>query len=119
MGKLEETTYSGKKYHFRYYRKSKYHPFLVAIVTEESQEDGKIYLSGFNMTHSIEQVLKHPNKYIRISNPDPNDDSICFVYIEPIKNEPLKYFTRPIRKWDLSSEDILQIDRLVNKKLSE
>ena len=116
MGKLEKESYEGQRYHFRYYRKSIYHPFLVALVIE-SEVNGKIYLSGFNMTRSIEMVLKNPEKFIRIDNPDPNDDAPCFVCVDPIKNKPLKLFTRPIRDWELTSNDEKAIDYLVNNRL--
>ena len=117
MGKLDKESFVGQKYHFRYYRKSKYHPFLVAIVVESEDSDGKVFLSGFNMTHSIEMVLKSPEKFIRISNPNPNDDAPSFVCVDPIKDKPLKYFTRPIRDWELSEEDEFAIDKLVDQKL--
>ena len=117
MGKLDKESYKGKKYHFRYYRKSKYHPFLVAIVIESENEDGKTVLSGFNMTHSSEMVLKSPEKFIRIANPNPNDDGPCFVCVDPIKNKPLKLFTRPIRDWELAEEDEPTIDNLVEQRI--
>ena len=116
MGKLDKESYRGKKYHFRYYRKSINHPFLVALVIE-STENGKIYLSGFNMTRSIEMVLKDPDKFIRIQNPNPNDDAPCFVCVDPIKDKPLKLFTRPIRDWELTSEDEKAIDYLIKIRL--
>ncbi len=118
MGKLDKKSYEGRKYHFRYYRKSRYHPFLVAIVIESETEDGKAIISGFNMTHSIEMVLKDPSKFVRIANPNPNDDAPSFVCVDPIKNKPLKLFTRPIRDWELASEDEEIIDELVEEKLS-
>ena len=118
MGRLEKESYRGKKYHFRYYRKSRNHPFLVAIVIESETEDGKAILSGFNMTRSIEYVLKDPSKFIRITNPNPNDDAPSFVCVVPIKNKPLKLFTRPIRDWELASEDETAIDELVEERLS-
>ena len=77
MGKLEKESYEGKKYHFRYYRKSQYHPFLVAIVIESADDNGKVLLSGFNMTRSVEMILKDPSKFIRITNPN--------RYSKPIK----------------------------------
>ena len=118
MGKLEKEAYEGKKYHFRYYRLSQYHPFLVAIVVEKQDDSGKVLISGFNLTRSIEMVLKDPSKFIRINNPNPNDDAACFVCIDPIKNKPLKYFTRPIRDWELTEEDEQEIDLLVDERLS-
>ena len=117
MGKLEKEAFEGKRYHFRYYRKSLYHPFLVAIVIESEDSTGKVLLSGFNMTHSIEMVLKNPSKFIRIANPNPNDDAPSFVCVDPIKNKPLNYFTRPIRDWELTDEDEAAIDELVKAKL--
>ena len=119
MEKLEKESYCDKKYHFRYYRKSLYHPFLVAIVIESEDNNGKTVLSGFNMTRSIEMVLKDPSKFIRIDNPNPNDDAQCYVCVDPIKNKPLKLFTRPIRDWELSEEDEQAIDELVEEKLSK
>ncbi|MDD7714890.1 MAG: hypothetical protein PUJ84_03155 [Mollicutes bacterium] len=119
MGKLDKESYLGKKYHFRYYRKSGNHPFLVAIVIESELEDGKAILSGFNMTRSIEMVLNNPTKFIRITNPNPNDDAPSFVCVDPIKDKPLKLFTRPIRDWELTSADEKAIDRLVKEKLSD
>ena len=119
MGKLDKESYKGKKYHFRYYRKSANHPFLVAIVIESESENGKTLLSGFNMTRSIEMVLKSPSKFVRISNPNPTDDAPCFVCVDPIKDKPLKYFTRPIRDWELADEDEKAIDDLVEKRLSK
>ena len=117
MGKLDKDSFLGKKYHFRYYRKSLYHPFLVAIVIESENSEGSTILSGFNMTRSIEMVLKNPEKFIRISNPNPADDAPCFVCVDPIKNKPLKLFTRPIRGWELADEDEVTIDNLVKQRL--
>ena len=117
MGKLEKEFIKGRKYHFRYYRKSVNHPFLVAIVIESEDSNGKVYLSGFNMTRSIDMVLKNPSKFIRIENPNPDDDAPCFVCVDPIKEKPLKLFTRPLRKWTLHEEDELAIDELVKERL--
>jgi len=119
MGKLEKESYQGKKYHFRYYRKSGNHPFLVAIVVESANQDGKAILSGFNMTRSIEMVLNNPDKFIRITNPNPNDDAPSFVCVDPIKEKPLKLFTRPIRDWELADEDEEAIDYLVRQRLGK
>jgi len=105
------------KYHFRKYRLSRNHPFLVAVITESTSEDGKILLSGFNMTRSITYVLLRPSKFIRIENPNPSDDADCFVCIDPIKDKPIKYFSKPIKNWELSDDDIKQIDELVKTRL--
>jgi len=105
------------KYHFRRYRLSKNHPFLVAIVLEKKDESGKTMLSGFNMTHSITYVLSRPNKFIKITNPNPDDDSDCFICVDALKNKPIKYFSPPIKNWVLSEEDEKKIDMLVKRKL--
>ena len=117
MGKLDKQSYEGKKYHFRYYRLSQNHPFLVAVVIETKDDEGKVRISGFNMTRSIQMVIKDPSKFIRIKNPNPNDDAPCYVCVDPIKDKPLKYFTRPIRDWDLDKEDEQQINELVAERL--
>ena len=119
MGRLDKESYEGKKYHFRYYRKSHNHPFLVAIIVESENDDGKAYLSGFNMTRSIEMVIKNPDKFVRIANPNPIDDAPSYICVDPIKDKPLKLFTRPIRDWELASEDEATIDYLVKKRLSD
>ena len=104
------------KYHFRKYRLSKNHPFLVALVIEVG-EDGKMLLTGFNMTRSISYVLSRPNKFIKIDNPNPEDDAECYLCVDAIKNKPLKYFSKPLRNWSLSEEDEQIIDELVKEKL--
>ena len=105
------------KYHFRKYRLSQNHPFLVALVTEEADSDGKTLISGFNMTRSITYVLSRPNKFIKIDNPNPFDDADCFVCVDALKNKPAKYFSKPLRNWVLSEEDEKVIDELVKQKL--
>ena len=105
------------KYHFRKYRLSLNHPFLVALVTEETNSDGKLLISGFNMTRSITYVLTRPNKFIRINNPNPLDDAECFICVDALKNKPIKYFSKPLKDWALSEEDEIVIDDLVKQKL--
>ena len=106
------------KYHFRRYRLSQNHPFLVAIVFED-KTNGKKLISGFNMTHSLNYVESRRNKFIQIQNPNPNDDIDCYVSVDPIKNKPEKYFTKPIKNWVLSQQDELIIDKLVRQKLQK
>ena len=105
------------KYHFRRYRLSQNHPFLVALVTEEKDENGKVLISGFNMTRSITYVLSRPNKFIRIDNPNPLDDAECYVYVDALKDKPMKYLSKPLKDWALSEEDEKVIDELVKQKL--
>lgn len=104
------------KYHFRRYRLSQNHPFLVALVIEK-EENGKKLFSGFNMTRSVPYVLSRPNKFIRIDNPNPDDDAECFLCVDALKNKPEKLFTKPIKNWSLSEEDEKRIDELVKEKL--
>lgn len=117
MGRLDKAFCASQKYHFRYYRPSRNHPFLVAILFESIDEEGKAYLSGFNMTHSYLKVLESPNDYIRIDNPNPDDDAKCYVQVHPIKNKPLKLFSSPIKNWKLTEQSEKIIDELVSKKL--
>ena len=117
MGRLDKDVIKNEKYHFRYYRPSQNHPFLVALVKENIGEDGKVYLSGFNVTHSFTMFYKNPNDYIKIQNPNPEDDADCFVQKAGIKDKPLKLFSNPIKGWRLSEEDEKLIDELVNDKL--
>ena len=105
------------KYHFRRYRLSKNHPFLVALVIEEINSNGKVLISGFNMTRSVTYVLSRPNKFIRIENPNPLDDADCFICVDALKDRPLKYFSKPLKDWSLSEEDEKVIDDLVQQKL--
>ena len=105
------------KYHFRRYRLSQNHPFKVALVTEEIDSNGKILISGFNMTRSITYVLSRPNKFIKIDSPNPLDDADCFIYVDALKDKPIKYFSKPIKDWSLSEEDEKVIDELVKQKL--
>ena len=84
---------------------------------ESLDEDGKVYLSGFNVTHSFTMFYKNPNDFIKIQNPNPEDDADCFVQKSGIKNKPLKLFSNPIKGWKLSKEDEKLIDELVKAKL--
>ena len=110
--------YKGKsKYHFRFYRKTKYHPFLVVLVTGENEHENDIKISGFNMTSSTLKFLERPNRFIKLEkNPNPETDEESYVSINYIKNQPAKLFTRPIRRWELSKEDERKIDELLKRK---
>ena len=96
--------------------KQKNHPFLVVLVTEEEKIKEEILISVFNMTSSTIKFLKEPNHFIKLDeNPNPESDSETYVEKRLVKNQPSKYFTRPIRKWKLSSEDVIKIDVLLGK----
>ena len=90
---------------------------MVALVKENIGEDGKAYLSGFNVTHSFTMFYKNPNDYVRIKNPNPKDDADCYVQKAGIKDKPLKLFSNPIKGWRLSKEDEKLIDELVKERL--
>ena len=104
-------------YHFRRYRLSKFHPFLVVLVTEESNINGKILLSGFNLTRSASIARKKSNKFIQIKNPNPDDDLDCYLCTDIVLNKPISLFQAPIRKWKLSDKDKRIVDKLVEKKI--
>ena len=115
---MSHQRYKGKnKYHFRYYRKTQYHPFLVVLVTNENGEGKDIKISGFNMTSSTLKFLERPNRFIKLDkNPNPKTDAESYVSIDYIENQPAKLFTRPIRRWELSKEDEIKIDKLLLAK---
>ncbi len=108
--------YNGNdKYHFRVYRKSIGHPFIVVTVMERSDETGKILISGYMMTHSIPRVMDKPKTYKRLKvNPNPSDDRVSFVNKYRINDIPANNFSRPYSNWHLSKEDEQLIDALEN-----
>ncbi len=101
------------KYHFRIYKKSIGHPFVVVAVSERVDENGKTLISGYMMTHSIARVIERPRTYERLkNNPNPNDDRISFVNKYRINDIPAKNFSKPYPNWHLSKDDELLIDNL-------
>lgn len=66
--------YNGKdKYHFRVYKRSEHHPFIIVMVNETSLA-GRIVLSGYMITHDVKNMLDYPNDYKKLnSNPNKND----------------------------------------------
>ena len=104
------------KYHFRKYKVAQGHPFLVVVIKETKDENGKTLLSGFNLTHSVTYVLSRPNKFIRITNPNPSDDADCFLNTDMVKDKPIGKFSKPIQNWELSEDDIKQIDAILLEK---
>ena len=104
------------KYHFRFYRTSLYHPFIVVAVTEEKTENGKILISGYMMTTSITRAMEKPGTYKRLKeNPNPNDDKVSFVNKYRITDVPANCFTKPHPSWHLSIEDEKLVDALEKK----
>lgn len=104
------------KYHFRYYRTSINHPFIVVAVTEEKTQNGKILISGYMMTTSLLRVYDKPMTYKRLSvNPNPNDDDPSFVNKYRISDIPANKFSKPYNNWHLSKEDEELIDALEKK----
>ena len=104
------------KYHFRKYKVTQGHPFLVVVIKETTDENGKTLLSGFNLTHSVTYVLSRPNKFIRIDNPNPTDDADCFLNTDMVKDKPIGMFSKPIQNWELSEDDIKEIDTILLEK---
>ena len=106
------------KYHFRFYRKNGQHPFLVVLV-EESEINGKHYLSGYLITHDIKKKLDYPRRYIQLeSNPNPKDIEPAYLCKVRIERLPQKMFSKPYKNWHLSKKDEKMVDLLEMKKSS-
>ena len=104
------------KYHFRFYKKSIFHPFIVVAVTEEKDENGQILISGYMMTTSILRAMDKPGTYRRLRvNPNPSDDKISFVNKYRVSDVPSYCFTKPHPSWHLSEEDEKMIDAFERK----
>lgn len=107
------------KYHFRVYKTSIYHPFIVVAITEEKVENGKTLISGYMMTTSLIRVMNKPGTYKRLKvNPNPKDDDLSFVNKYRLTDVPANKFSRPYNNWHLSKEDELLIDALEKKYAS-
>ena len=105
------------KYHFRYYRLSNNHPFLVVLVLEEKRKNGKVLISGFNMTSSSNLPKKKPTKFIKLDeNPEPESNEDSYVKVDLVNSKPSKLFTSPLKGWHLSAEDEKKIDDLIERK---
>jgi len=106
--------YNGKdKYHFRVYKKSLGHPFIVVAVSEKMDKNGKVLISGYVVTHSLVRASEKPDVYKRLKkNPNPNDDRISFVNKFRINDIPANNFSKPYTNWHLSEEDEQLIDSL-------
>ena len=99
------------KYHFRVYRTSVFHPFIVVMVDETIDKNGRVLISGYMMTTSLTRVIDKPGSYKRLKkNPNPNDNKISFVNKFRISNIPANKFSKPYTSWHLSKEDELIID---------
>ena len=109
--------YNGSdKYHFRVYKRSIGHPFIVVTVSETIDENGNVVISGYIMTHSLERVSERPGAYRRLKkNPNPNDDRLSFVNRFRINDIPANSFSKPYSNWHLSKEDEMLIDSLEKK----
>ena len=104
------------KYHFRVYKTSVGHPFIVVAVTEEKSENGKTLISGYMMTTSLQRMLDKPGSYKRlVVNPTPNEDRPSFVNKFRLTDIPAKKFSKPYVKWHLSKDDERLIDALEAK----
>ena len=109
--------YSGNdKYHFRIYKHSIGHPFIVVAV-KEVVKDNKIYIDGYLLTHSLERFMNKPGSYERLTvNPNPRDDRIAFINKFKVYDLPANKFSRPYNTWHLSPKDEELIDRLEKRK---
>lgn len=104
------------KYHFRIYRTSINHPFIVVAIAEEKIEDGKVLFSGYMMTTSLLRAAEKPGSYKRLrKNPNPHDESASFVNKYRINDIPANKFSKPYTSWHLSTEDEKLIDSLERK----
>ena len=105
--------YSGMdKYHFRVYKKSIGHLFIVAV-TERIDENGKVFISGYMMAHSLERAAEKPSVYRRMkTNPNPSDERPSFVNKYRVNDVPAINFSKPYNNWHLSKEDERLIDSL-------
>ena len=107
------------KYHFRIYKKSIGHPFIVVTVSEKIDENGNLLISGYMMTHSLERAMDKPEVYKRLKhNPNPNDKRLSFINKHRVDDIPANSFSKPYSNWHLSKEDEQLIDalELKNKK---
>ena len=69
------------------------------------------------MTSSTLKFLERPSRFIKLNqNPNPETDAESYISIDYIENQPAKWFTRPIRRWELSKEDEEIIDNLLKTK---
>ena len=104
------------KYHFRIYKRNGQHPFVVAMITEEATINNHHLVSGYMITHDLIKTLEYPKSYIKLSkNPNPNDDSDCFLYKKRFSNIKHSCFSKPYNNWHLSKEDENLITTLENK----
>lgn len=104
-------------YHFRKYKISKNHPFLVVLVKVDGEVNEQILLSGFNLTRSKKIYNKKRNKYIKIQNPNPNDNADSYLCLDIVMNRPLYYFTGPLIGWELSKKDKKRIKEIIKLKI--
>ena len=87
------------------------------LVLEEKIKNGKILISGFNLTTSSKIVSKKPTRFILLeANPNPSDDSPSYLNVDLVKLKPSKLFSDPLTSWHLSKNDEKKIDELMNRK---
>lgn len=104
------------KYHIRIYKHSMGHPFVVVAVKEEII-DGKFYIDGYMMTHSIDRFINKPGSYERLKvNPNPKDDRPAFINKFKVFDLPANRFSKPYSSWHLSKIDEALIERLEKRK---
>ena len=105
------------KYHFRIYKRNGQHPFVVVMITEEKEINNHFLISGYMITHSLAKALKRPKSYIKLSkNPNPNDNSDCFLCTKRISSIKDSRFSKPYNNWHLAKEDEELITSLESTK---
>ena len=109
--------YNGQdKYHFRIYKRSVLHPFIVVAVSENIEENGEITISGYIVTHSLNRVFNKPGVYEKLKkNPNPNDSKPSFVNRYRVNDIPANRFSKPYTRWHLAKEDEELIDKFEQK----
>ena len=106
-----------KKYHFRRYKKTNLHPFLVVLVRIDPCLENNILFSGFNLTRSPKMAVKKPRKYIKIKNPNPSDILDSYLCLDLVVDKPIYLFEEPLLNWKLSEKDKKIIERIVKNKI--
>ena len=53
---------------------------------------------------------------LKMYQSNPNDDADCFLNTDMVKDKPIGKFSKPIPNWELSEDDIKQIDAILLEK---
>ena len=84
---------------------------------EEKSENGKVLISGFNMTTSNNLYNQKPRKFIKLkTNPDPSNKKQSYIKTDLVSLKPSKFFSDPLVGWHLDDEDTKAIDEMIRTK---